>query len=88
MNTPERKPPTPLPRRFRIAPLAWIGLTTGIVGFWLGRLIGYEVGWSPFSLPGAFTQVGTAIIAALAGVSTISFCLASRPPTSEEDAAP
>jgi hypothetical protein len=84
METTETKTPMPLPRRFRIAPLAWIGLTTGIGGFWLGRVIGDEVGWSQFSLQGALTQIVAAILVALTGVLTINFFLVSRTPPAEE----
>ena len=80
----ETKLPTPLQRRFRIAPLAWIGLTTGIGGFWLGRVIGDRVGWSQFSLPGAFAQIVMAVLVALGGVLTINFFLVSRIPLAEE----
>ena len=84
METTETKTPTPLPRRFRIAPLAWIGLTTGIGGFWLGRVIGDGFGWSQFSLAGSLTQIAMAILVALAGVLTINFFLVSRTPPAEE----
>jgi hypothetical protein len=80
METTETKTPTSLSRRFRIAPLAWIGLATGILGWWLGRLIGDGVGWSQFSLAGSLTQISMTILVALAGVLAINFLLSARKP--------
>lgn len=84
METTETKTPTPLSRRFRIVPLAWIGLVTSILGWWLGRLTGTGLGWSQFSLAGSLTQIAMAILVALIGVLTINFFLSARKPSAKE----
>jgi hypothetical protein len=73
MGATEQEEPTPTRRRFRYTPLSWIGTTIGILGWWIGKLIGETVGWSQFSLPGAALQVACVLILALIGFLTINY---------------
>jgi hypothetical protein len=61
-------------------PLSWVGLSACIPGWWLGRIVGNGVGWSEFSLAGAFTQIAMSILIGLVSVLAINFALRVRTP--------
>ena len=73
MDATEPNTPKPTRRRFRYTPIAWIGLSFGTLGWWVGKLIGEAVGWSQFSLPGAALQLACVLCLALAGFLAINF---------------
>jgi hypothetical protein len=73
------------PARSRSTPLAWVGLVAGGPGWWLGRTAAEAVGWSPFGLPGALTQMAGMLLLAFAGFMAIRLFYSPRPPDKSEN---